>query len=173
MARPPGCPFCAFPGTRIDIYKLSFISHSAIAFCQQYNHRPVFSLTRRFGNLALSKMCILNSSVRVVRSTQKQFRCFMVTTGSTSSAPTTSSASAATLDLWTLPHSSISRPITVLLFLAEVTTSGESPDDVQSKDLCLDSFGRSMFSRTCFLSKIRQSKRSSLIVPGIVGSSIP
>lgn len=27
-------------GIRIDIYKLSFISHSTINFCQHYNHRP-------------------------------------------------------------------------------------------------------------------------------------
>ena len=28
------------PEIRIDIYKLSFISHSTINFCQHYNHRP-------------------------------------------------------------------------------------------------------------------------------------
>jgi hypothetical protein len=62
-----------------------------------------------------------------------------------------SSASAATLDLRTLPHSVMPRLITVLLFPAEAMTSGKSPDVVQSKDLCLDSLEGRRALRPAFL----------------------
>src|ERR1700722_15430810 len=86
----------------------------------------------------------------------------MAATGSLSPASAISSASCLTLDLRARPHSAISRQITVLLFLAKATTSGESPGDVQRKDLCLDFSRRSMSSRTCFLTAliIRQPEKT-------------
>lgn len=144
------------PEIRIDIYKLSFISHSTITFCQHHSHRP--GLLCGCGETTLNASLQKSGPLKDVHPQFIRTRCQLHAEAVSMlygrfhfPARTISSASTATLNLQRLPHSVMPRSATVLLFPAEATTSGESPGDVQSRDLCLDSLGDRLALGLAFL----------------------